>query len=323
MIGIARALFRSQPAKPRAGTPGARLSFHLRRILATVMLVFALHTGAASGESAPALPDSPARGSEVGSGVATPPGHGRFWQRLTPYEPTYVLSEVDIGGDRGDNAKFQFSVAFQLVGDPSAQPTKGDDRAMGLYGAFTQTSLWDLAAPSQPFYDTSYRPEFFWHQGFSAGLLGTDGLGLEAGYAHESNGKAEPDSRSVNLLFIRPQLRWDLSDSWWLRVEPRFHAYIGDLSDNPAVATYRGYVNADVSVGNRDGVMLLVRGRLGSDGQYGSLQADLSYPLDQLSGGWIHGYAYLQSFTGWSESLLGYDQHVAQPRILIGLGLTR
>ncbi len=287
------------------------------------MVVIGLPGAARGGEAAAALPASPTRGAEEGSGVATPPGHSRFWQRITPYEPTYALVEVGEGGDRDTNAKFQFSLAFQLIGDPQPQVQQGDDRAQGLYGAYTQTSFWDLSSPSTPFYDTSYRPELFWHQGFAAGFLGTAGLGLEAGFAHESNGKAEPDSRSVNVAFLRPLLRWDVSDSWWVRLGPRIHAYIGDLSDNPDIATYRGHVDADLSVGHRNGLMLALRARVGSTGERGSLQADLSYPLDEISRGWIHGFAYAQWFSGWSESLVGYDQFVDQPRILIGLGLTR
>ncbi len=277
----------------------------------------------AAADGAPFLADSPARGSEEGSGVLTPPGRSRFWQRMTAYEPTYLLAEPFPSGGRQGNAKFQFSLAFQIIGRPDGEPQPGDSRADGLYGAFSQTSFWDLAAESSPFYDSSYRPELFWHQGFSPGLLLSDGLGIEGGIGHESNGKPAGESRSLNHLFIRPLIRWDLSDGWWLHLGPRFHIYVGTLEDNPDLPRYRGYANLELSAGIRDGGMALVRGRVGNDWDRGSLQLDLSYPLDRLSGGWVHGFLYLQGFVGWSESLLAYDQLVDQPRVLIGFGLTR
>ncbi len=51
--------------------------------------------------------------------------------------------------------------------------------------------------------------------------------------------------------------------------------------------------------------------------------ADLSYPLDRISHGWVQGYCYLQTIVGYSENLLEYDHRVDQPRILIGFAITR
>jgi len=277
----------------------------------------------AAEEIAPAAVDPPATGSEEGSGIATPPGRSRFWQRITAYEPTYLLVEPFPGGGRNLNVKFQFSLAFQLLGSPDAEPHPGDERANGLYGAFSQTSFWDLGAESEPFLDSSYRPELMWHHGFTPGLLGSDGLAIEGGVGHESNGKTAADSRALNLVFIRPIVRWDLDDGWWIHLGPRFHTYISSLDDNPDIARFRGYANLDASVGIRDGGMLMLRGRVGSEWDRGSLQADVSYPLDRISGGWVHGFAYVQGFFGWSESLVAYDQEVAQPRVLVGIAITR
>lgn len=167
------------------------------------------------------------------------------------------------------------------------------------------------------------RADAFWHQGMKPGFAASDGLALEGGLGHESNGKSGEDSRSYNVVFFRPQVRWDLTDSWWVRIAPRFHAYVDTLSDNPEIARYRGYANLDAAVGLRDGFLLSVRGRLGDEWDRGSIEGDLSYPLDRISAGWLHGFAYLQGFWGWSETLLDYDQQVAQPRVLIGIAITR
>lgn len=258
-----------------------------------------------------------------------PDGHSRFWDRIFPYEPTYFLCEPIPGGDRPFNAKFQLSMAFQVFGAPDKPPKFADDKPDGFYAAYSQTSFWDLGSESKPFYDSSYRPEFFWHQGFTPGLMHTSLLAVEGGYAHESNGKTPPDSRSQNLLFVKPLALWNFNDGWWISAGPRFHAYIGDLlnnddlSDNPDIARYRGYANLDVAVGASNGGMVALRGRIGSEWDRGSLEADYSYPLDRLTHGWVQGFLFIQAFAGYSESLLSYNQHVDQPRVLIGFAITR
>lgn len=258
-----------------------------------------------------------------------PAGHTRYWDRIFAYEPTYFLVEPLPGGDRPFNAKFQLSMSFQVFGEPDKPARAGEERPDGFYAAYSQTSFWDLESDSKPFYDSSYRPEFFWHQGFVPGALDTAGLGLEGGFAHESNGKTPPDSRSQNLIFLRPIMHWELGHGWWVRAAPRFHAYLGDLldnddlADNPDIARYRGYANLDAAIGTRHGAMLALRGRIGDEWDRGSLQADFSYPLDRVTHGWVQGFVYVQAFAGYSESLLAYDQHTDQPRILIGFAITR
>jgi len=250
-------------------------------------------------------------------------------QRITAYEPSYFLIEPWSDGNRPLNAKFQFSFAFQLVGAPDAKPHPGDERSDGLYLAYSQTSFWILGRESNPFLDSSYRPECFWHQGFVPGLGGSDGLAMESGFAHESNGKGPPDSRGFNALFVRPIVHWNVSDDWSIRIGPRFHAYIGelfnnnDLANNPDIGRYRGNADLDGSIGVTDGMQIAVRGRIGNQLDRGSLQVDLSYPLDRVSHGWMHGYAYLQSEIGYSENLLEYNRRIDLPRVLIGFAITR
>ncbi len=278
---------------------------------------------AATGEElVPATATAPVVASEEGSSTATPPGRSRFWQRFSAYEPTYLLGEPFPAGDRPLNLKLQISVAFQVLGKDD-EPRDGDDRANGLYTTFTQTSYWDIESESKPFLDSDYQADLFWHQGLHPGLLGSDGLALEGGLAHTSNGRAGEDSRSVNVAFVRPIVRWDVNDTWWVRLSPRFHVYVDSLAENPEIQRYRGFVNLDGALGMRDGLALSFRGRMGSQGDRGLLQADLSYPLDEITHGWVHGFAYLQGVWGWSENLLEYDQRVDQPRVLIGMAFTR
>ena len=271
-------------------------------------------------EAAPAVPAAGQHEAESGGVPSVPAGRSRFWQRIISYEPTYFLLEPVPPSGKDFNAKMQLSFAFQLIGDPHFTIGQGDERADGLYGAYSQTSFWDLAADSKPFLDTSYRPEGFWHQGFTPGLLGSDGLSGEIGVSHESNGRAGLESRSYNTAFIRPLIRWDLPDGWWVRAAPRLQTYLGSLDENPNIDKFRGIGTLDVAIGVRDGALLALSSHLSERSNF---QVDLSYPADRLTAGWMHGYLYAQYYWGWSESLITYDQLVEQPRILIGFALTR
>ena len=296
-------------------------------VLIIIFLVVVGQSALKSEEHAPAGSTTNSHESESVSGPVSgpvvPAGRSRYWQRISAYEPSYFLLEPAPPGSRVVNAKIQVSFAFQLVGDPQFTIVKGDERANGLYGAFSQTSYWNLGAESKPFLDTSYRPELFWHQGFNPGLLGSDGLAVDSGFGHESNGRAGEDTRGYNVMYVRPQMRWDMEDRWWFRVATKIQTYVGSLDENPEIKRYRGYGDLDLSFGIRDGALLTMRGRLGEHADRGSIQADLSYPTDRITGGWTHGYLYLQSFWGWSETLVAYDQRVEQPRVLIGFAITR
>ncbi|MDA3959156.1 MAG: phospholipase A [Planctomycetota bacterium] len=244
-----------------------------------------------------------------------------LWRRTLPYEPTYILLEPGFG-DRPHNAKFQLSVAFQLLGDPLDASPDLAVRPDGLFVAYSQTSFWDLESESEPFYDTSYRPQIFWHQSLPGSVFNSSDLAIEAGYAHESNGQAGADSRALNALFARPLFAWEIGTGF-LRVEPRVVLYLNDLPDNPDLPDYRGHLDLTVLGGTTDGWQLRAQARMADVLEYSSLQLDLSHPISDWTGGWLHGYAYLQSYLGYSESLLGYDQRSAQPRLLAGFGITR
>lgn len=233
---------------------------------------------------------------------------------IVPYEPVYVAIDPGIG-DGPLSAKFQVSLAIRLFNpDPDAD---GHD---GLWLAYSQTSLWDLQSESKPFYDSSYRPEAWWHIGLpDRGDLSK--LGLEPGVGHESNGKAGGDSRSINHLFLRLSGQYQANDLI-LFAQPRARIYIED-ADNPDIADYRGYVDLVGGMRFEDGFGLTATGRIGEGADRGSLQLDATHPLAPWTGGRMSGYIYAQWFVGWSESLLGYDQRSEQPRILLGYALTR
>ena len=73
------------------------------------------------------------------------------------------------------------------------------------------------------------------------------------------------------------------------------------------MADYRGYVDLRTILGWRRGLQLSALGRMGKDGNHRSIQLDLTYPTMQFFGSFSL-YLDVQYFTGYGESLLGYNQ---------------
>ncbi|MET0532897.1 MAG: phospholipase A, partial [Steroidobacter sp.] len=222
---------------------------------------------------------------------------------VSVYEPVYFL----IGGDGGLNAKFQISLRYQLFDGRGSLANRLpwiDD----LYLSYSQTSLWDLGDLSKPFRDSSYRPRLFYANYDLARFFdGRLRVGVESGFGHESNGKENEDSRSFNMLYVRPALT--LGDPAGLRffAAPLIHNYIAN-NENRDLKDYRGYVDWVFGVGAKGGLDFWTTLRKGQRSDYGSLEWNVSYPLSKLSGGDLTGWLTLQYFAGYGESLLDYNR---------------
>jgi len=227
------------------------------------------------------------------------------------YEPLYFIV-----GTEQPNAKFQISFRYQLL-NSNGPLVQRHPWLKGFNLAYSQTSLWDWSQPSAPFFDTSYRPEVFYlmqrvDEGRWADWFRLD---LQAGAKHESNGKGGLDSRSLNIVYFEPTVRFRQEDGLQLTLAPRVWAYVGSLSDNSDIANYRGYVGLRSVVGWAKGWQLSAIGRLGDDANRGSVQLDLSYPLMKVLFGNSSLYLYLQYFYGYGESLLQYNQRGTSFRV--------
>jgi phospholipase A1 len=233
----------------------------------------------------------------------------RFFQRhFFPHEPMYFIA-----GTETPNAKFQISFKYKLVAidDPESWWES-------FYFGYSQTSLWDWNEPSAPFFDSSYRPEVL----FSRARLWTNSwlrLDLAGGLQHESNGRDGADSRSLNIAYLRPTLVLGEETNWFLSLSLRGWGYLGELTDNPDLADYRGYLDLRAVVGLPGGVQLSTLLRAGKDFDRGSAQFDLTIPLRKM----VRSPLFLQAqyFNGYGESLLLYNQREDQFRV--GLGLFR
>ncbi len=221
--------------------------------------------------------------------------------RFSTFEPIYFAD-----GRNGDNlAKFQFSFKYRLH-------LPDDPRSRGfldnLYFAYTQTSIWNLSAPSAPFRDTSYQPQLFYYvqdTGWKSPLFTR--MGVAAGIGHESNGRSGPESRAINIAFVRPT--WDFGDlnSNHLTLSPKFYYYLSK-SGNEDIEDYRGYVDFLVKYGSPDSWQLATTLRKGTKHWYGSVESQLTYPLAKLIGSAWGGYLFASYFNGYGEDILDYNQ---------------
>ena len=235
---------------------------------------------------------------------------------FSPYEPLYFLADPD-----PLNAKFQFSFAVMLIGR-AVKPEGTSERRNGLYFSYTQVSFWDLTSDSKPFFDSNYRPEGWWHQGgLPAGWLGTDNFDVEGGFGHQSNGQSGELSRSLNFLFIRPGVRWDLANDWQIHLAPQVNYLVGDLRENPDIGRYRGIFALKFDIMKYSGFKFATTTHIGTSHDRGAFQLDVSYPMTELTNGWVNCFVYTQWFTGWAESLRAYDERTN--RVMFGIGFIR
>ncbi len=239
-----------------------------------------------------------------------------FAGHFAAHYPIYFL----MGPDK-PAAKFQFSFKYLIVGDQATyDPPRPPMHA--LYFGYTQRSVWDITASSSPFYDTSYMPELMFEDLTPSTTRDDHGglhwLGYQASVQHESNGRAEPQSRSTNLVYVRPMIGFGRPSGWWVVFEPKIYFNVGGLSDNPNLPLYRGYVEYYLAVTKSNRLSLALTGRVGNHWDKGSIQADLTYPLKAPLGGFAT-YLILQYFNGYGESILDYDQKSSTARVGVSL----
>jgi len=242
------------------------------------------------------------------------PDTARFVSAFSPYEPNYFS-----GGSSGvTNAKFQISLKFRLFNPNTKTPFLEK-----LYVAYSQTSIWELGSSSKPFYDSSYRPSaFFLDEDVQQWPFRKwSRLGFQAGVEHESNGKSDEDSRSVNIAYIKPIFTLPLWENYFVSFAPKLYTYT-EKDDNPDIPEYRGYGDYLIKIGAVDGLQLATTLRKGTAKDPYSAEFNLSYPLKGPTFGNLGGYLHLQYFEGYGESLLDYNQHV-RPQFRIGLMITR
>jgi len=241
-----------------------------------------------------------------------------FLSKLSPDEPLYFA----IGWRENFNAKFQFSFKYAFM-NPRGGISRKAPFFSHVYFGYTQTSLWDIESESKPFYDTSYKPSLFYrHADFHQWNGGKTRMWGQVGVQHESNGQGGDDSRSLNIVYVQPSFDFlGVFGRGHLSVMPRLWFYIGDLSDNPDIAEFRGYGELRVAYTGSSDWQVAATMRLGTTGK-GSVQLDGTWPMDRILGRNFDAYLYTQFFSGWGESLRSYDRHLPW-QLRIGIAVVR
>lgn len=250
--------------------------------------------------------------SELGRDLQKTPDHlglskevEFFRDHFFGYEPMYIITGPD-----HPNTKLQFSFKYKLIGEDSWLASEVP-AVRGAYFAYTQTSLWDTSALSAPFLDSSYKPEFLyqwqdiWRRGNFPDWLRFD---LDGALAHESNGRDGTNSRTINMVYIRPKVVFGEDGGWQVTLAPKLWFYLGSLSDNPDISSYRGYAELSMRAGKEESWMVDGRLRAGNALDRANVLVAVSYPLRHLTGRWLNGFLYGEYFNGYGESILKYQE---------------
>lgn len=249
-------------------------------------------------------------------------------RHISSYDPIYFA----IGSRDRLNARFQFSFKYRVF-EPA---TSGDPwfvhLGRNIHVAYTQTSIWDLETFSKPFYDTSYKPTLFVLHEFRPHPASNWSFTLQPGAQHESNGRgggpapatpgsglASPttvqrhpfETRSFNTLYFAVKSRWTRQTGLFFEATARASAYFQE-DENPDIPRYRGYVELSLRGGYDRGFQLATHLR-GHPSGHGSAEFNVTWPaietpfLKMIMPHTLGGYAQIQYFNGYGESLLDYD----------------
>lgn len=233
-----------------------------------------------------------------------------FWSSGPNERPFSPNPDNSVVGDQLlDSFETKFQISFKTKAVENLFGDNGD-----LWMAYTQSSRWQVfnGEQSRPFRETDYEPEVMlaFRTGYS--LLGWKGRLLAVGVNHQSNGRADPLSRSWNRIMFNVGLD---RDGWALTLRPWIRLPEGSDDDNPDISDYMG--RGDLTLvrvlpGGHQFSLMLRHSLRGGDRSRGAMQFDWAFPLHDTFRG------HLQVFDGYGESLIDYNHRATY----IGLGIS-
>lgn len=240
------------------------------------------------------------------------------WFSITPHRQNYLLplshnasSDYSQYGELGDlfsdtEIKYQLSLKTKIV--PSMW------RGSSLWGAYTQLSFWQMYAEeeaSAPFRETNHEPEIFWQLPINYRVMGIDTRFLTLAFNHQSNGRAEPLSRSWNRLtgeLVLEKNRFVASIKSWIRVDTSSN------DDNPNIEHYMGRIQlGGVYKGDVHTIAIGLKNNLNRD-NYSGVEVNWTFPLVQ------HLKGIVQFYSGYGENLIDMENY--SNRLSLGIALT-
>ncbi len=229
---------------------------------------------------------------------------------ISSYKPVYFV----VGADPEDS-RFQLSFKYQIFGEDSSLAPRCC-WATNIYLGYTQTSSWDLESDSAPFEDTSYMPEaFFLTDNLSKRGGRLDGLFIQTGVQHESNGQGEDASRSTNYVYFMPTaVFYNESSHIGLSVSPKLVWFFNNSDDsNPYIEDYRGNFELELKAGIAESIVVGSTFHFAPEGT--SVQVDMTYPLSMAFFSNLETYLHVQYANNLAETLLNYEERTEAFRI--------
>lgn len=231
-----------------------------------------------------------------------------FWSSDQNAGPTPSVADGDIPAQDLDSIEAKFQISFKTKAIENLFGDNGD-----VWMGYTQSSRWQVynTEASRPFRETNYEPEVLLVFRNNYSLGGWKGRMAAIGINHQSNGRADPLSRSWNRIMFNIGLDredWAVTFRPWIRVSD------GDDDDNPHIEDYMG--RGDVTLVHTRGghvYSLMARHSLrGGDRSRAALEFDWGFPIsNQLRG-------HLQVFDGYGESMIDYDHSATY----VGFGIS-
>ncbi len=237
---------------------------------------------------------------------------------VLPHRPNYILytyahrpNEAPFLPDdpltNFEHAELKFQLSLRVPLWNNLVAGNGD-----LWFGYTQQSYWQAfnSRMSSPFRETSYEPEIGLSFDTDFSILGLQHRLVSIGFAHQSNGRSDPLSRSWNRYWASLDLQRDnftLTLKSWYRV-PESAA----TDNNPDIADYVGRAEMRAAYKYGDQVYsILWRNSLRAPQYRGGLEMDWSFPFSRRIKGLVQG------FTGYGESLIDYNVYMRR----VGVGI--
>lgn len=279
----------------------------MKRITASVLLFLACASARAQ------TADGGAGGAGGGFGEKVDPDAYAILSEargLNTHRPMYLYPATYADEFHGNATEmvFQLSGKWRVFGS-------------NFYLAYTQKSFWQWLnhERSSPFRESNYNPEVFYRWELDKKRFNY--WALDVGAEHESNGRAFPDSRSWNRIYVAPfqaKGRGLAYLKFWYRLPEGSPSSPTnqDGDDNPDITDYMGHGELSYSrqLGNRQLLTLMLRGSAATG--HGAAQVTWSMPSDES---WVFWSASV--FHGYGESLSFYDYEIT--RVMVGVMLAR
>ena len=204
---------------------------------------------------------------------------------------------------------FQLSFKIKILHDILGKNLGGD-----VWGAYTQSSRWQFYnnSLSRPFRETNYQPEVFLLFGTPYRIGNFQGVFAGFGINHQSNGRADPLSRSWNRVIF--QFGWQVNKLQivlrpWIRIPEE-----EKKDDNRDIEDFMGRAELDLNytIGRHEFDLSTRHSLRGGDRSHASTRLDYSYRMVK------NLKLHAQFFTGYGESMIDYNHNQS----VFGIGLS-